>query len=62
MRSASRGWWFGQDVCFSLPSVVSARGIERVLPLQLSAEEEERLRRSAAVLKGVVATMSPKAA
>ena len=39
------------DVCLSLPSVVDATGVARVLHPTLSQEEHEGLRRSAAVLK-----------
>ncbi len=39
------------NVCLSLPSIVNRNGIEKVLYLKLSAEEEEKLQRSAAVIK-----------
>jgi L-lactate dehydrogenase len=38
-------------VCLSLPSIVGARGVEEVLELRLSAEEEQALRRSAEVVR-----------
>lgn len=39
------------DVCLSLPSVVGANGIHRVLEIPLSEEEEARLRRSAETIR-----------
>ena len=39
-----------QNLCLSLPSVVNRSGIEKVLHLHLTAEEEEKLRASAQVL------------
>ena len=35
------------DVCLSLPCVVGRRGVERVIPIKLTHEEELQLRRSA---------------
>lgn len=40
-----------RDVALSLPSVVGARGVEQVLPLDLTEAEEAALRRSAEVLR-----------
>jgi L-lactate dehydrogenase len=45
------------DVCFSLPTVVSRAGIERVIRLELNAVEEEGLQRSAAILKDQLAKL-----
>ena len=39
------------DVCLSLPSVVNRRGVEAVLDVPLSPEEEELLRRSAEAVR-----------
>lgn len=39
------------DICLSLPSIVDRNGIEKVLHLQLSAEEVRKLQESAQVLK-----------
>ncbi|MCL6447250.1 MAG: L-lactate dehydrogenase [Armatimonadetes bacterium] len=41
------------DVCLSLPSIVNRRGRVRILPVPMSAEEEEALRHSAAALKEI---------
>lgn len=40
-----------RDVCLSLPSVIGRNGVERVLSLALSADEEDRLRRSASSIR-----------
>jgi len=42
------------DVYFSLPAVVDAGGVERVLPLPLSETEQDALCRSAEVVRGVL--------
>jgi L-lactate dehydrogenase len=52
------GGQFGlQDVCLSLPTIVSHRGVERILELDLSPQELEKLQASAAVLKGIIAQL-----
>ena len=44
--------YYGVDgVCLSLPTVLSRRGIERVLRLQLSPQEARGVRQSAEVLR-----------
>lgn len=43
-----------QDVVLSIPSVVDANGIETVVPIELSDQELEALRNSAAVLKQMI--------
>jgi L-lactate dehydrogenase len=45
------------DVCLSLPTVVNRSGIERVLRLNLSADEIEKLRHSADVLRATIAQL-----
>jgi L-lactate dehydrogenase len=45
------------DVCLSLPSVINRRGIARVLELELSDDEREKLTESAAVLKSSIAEL-----
>ena len=42
------------DVCFSLPTVIDRRGVDKVLRLELSAQEVEKLRHSAEVLKATL--------
>jgi len=41
-------------VCLSMPAVVGAQGVERVLKLHLADDEREKLITSAALLKGVL--------
>ena len=49
-----RGFRGIQDVCLSLPRIVSCRGIEAPLPVPLSVEEEAGLQASAERIRGVV--------
>lgn len=46
-----------RDVCFSLPTVLNAGGVARVLPLPLNETEREQLRKSAEVLKATIARL-----
>lgn len=48
------GYYDIEDVYLSLPTVVSRGGVERVLHLPLNEQETEALRKSAAVLRGVL--------
>lgn len=41
------------DVCLSVPAIVNRRGVEYPLPVPMSAEEEEGLKRSADTIRGV---------
>ena len=43
-----------QDVCLSLPCVVGADGVENVLPLNLSAEEEKKLIESGQKMRSIL--------
>jgi L-lactate dehydrogenase len=54
VSSLVHGQYGLKDVCLSLPTVVSHRGIERVLQLVLSEDEREQLEKSAAVLKTTI--------
>jgi len=45
------------DVCISVPSIVDYRGVERLLPVPMSAEEETGLRASADSLRKVIRTL-----
>jgi L-lactate dehydrogenase len=47
------------DVCLSLPTIVGAGGVEKVLRVGLSAAEATALRRSAAVLHETIASLDP---
>ena len=42
------------DVCLSVPSIVSTRGVERVVDCKLSNDEMASLQSSAAILKGAI--------
>ncbi len=46
------------DVCLSLPCLVSERGVERIIKAALAAKEREALSRSASVLKKVIADLT----
>ena len=46
------------DVCLSLPCVVGAQGIEEVLTLHISPEEEQGLQESARTLKSTYASLT----
>lgn len=43
-----------EDVALSMPSIVGKDGIETLIPVRLSVEEQRKLRESAEVLKGVI--------
>jgi L-lactate dehydrogenase len=45
------------DVCLSVPSVVDRGGVETVLPVPLSGEEAQGLRRSADTVRGVIRSL-----
>ncbi len=51
VSSLMHGQYGVNDMCVSLPSIVGAQGVEEVLNLSLSTEEEEAFRRSAETLK-----------
>jgi L-lactate dehydrogenase len=42
------------DVCLSVPAIVNRRGVEYPLPVPLSAEEEQGLKKSAEAIRSVV--------
>jgi L-lactate dehydrogenase len=46
------------DVCFSMPAVVGKGGVERLLRPQLADDERDNLLKSAALLKGVLASVN----
>ena len=43
-----------EDVALSMPAIVGKDGIEDLMPVRLSVEEQRKLRESAEVLKGVI--------
>ncbi len=63
VSSLADGYYGLSDLCLSLPTVIDRGGVERVLRLDLSADELAGLRHSADVLKGVIASLElPRAA
>lgn len=42
------------DVCLSIPSLINRNGVERILRLELSAEEQEQFKHSANTLKEII--------
>jgi L-lactate dehydrogenase len=54
VSSLVQGQFGLNDVCLSLPTVVSHRGIERVLQLDLAPDEITKLQNSASVLKKTI--------
>jgi L-lactate dehydrogenase len=57
VSTALHGEFGISDVTFSIPAIVGANGAERIVPISLDAEETERLRASAGVLKATMATL-----
>ncbi len=51
VSSLMEGYYGVDDVCLSLPTLVNANGIEKVLELPLNQQEEEGFRKSADTLK-----------
>jgi L-lactate dehydrogenase len=49
-----------RDICLSLPSVVATNGIEEILMLNMSKEEEEGFRASAGHLKETLGSLQPQ--
>lgn len=45
------------DVCLSMPAIVNRRGVEYALPVPMSAEEDEGLRKSAEAIRGVISKL-----
>lgn len=46
-----------KDICISLPSIVGATGIQQVLPVDLSADEQERLRDSGLKMRSILSEL-----
>jgi L-lactate dehydrogenase len=60
VSSLMNGQYGVSDVCTSLPTIVGAAGVEEVLNLSLSPEEEELFRKSAQTLKERYAQIAKK--
>jgi L-lactate dehydrogenase len=57
VSSVLTGQYGIHDVCLSLPTIVHRAGVERVLELELNAEEEAKLRHSAQVLRQTIESL-----
>ncbi len=57
VSSMMNGQFGVSDICVSLPTVVGAKGIEKVLDIQLTAQEQELFQKSAQMLKERVAEL-----
>jgi L-lactate dehydrogenase len=57
VSSVIDGYYGVSDVAFSLPTVIDRGGVEQVIRLRLSDEEQEGLLRSAAVLRGHIESL-----
>lgn len=57
VSSLMTGQYGVRDICISVPTIIGARGVERVLPLALNADEEAAFRHSAATLAEHYATL-----
>ena len=58
VSSLVNGYYGISDVCLSLPTILNREGIQKVLHLELSAEEEAGLKKSAEVLKKTIESVS----
>lgn len=54
VSSVHNGRFGINDVALSLPSIVGKNGIEGIVPISLSAEEQDKLKNSAEILKKVI--------
>ncbi|NLO83327.1 MAG: L-lactate dehydrogenase [Clostridiales bacterium] len=52
ISSLMQGYYGVEDVCLSLPTLLNAKGVVKVLELPLNEEEKKGFRRSADILKG----------
>lgn len=57
VSSSITGAYGISDVCLSLPTVISRKGVERVLRVELTPSEQAGLRHSAEVLKRTIASV-----
>lgn len=46
-----------QDVALSVPAIIGRHGVERIVPFPLTREEEEKLRRSAAIIREAITSL-----
>ena len=57
VSSLMEGEYGLEDLCISVPTLVSQKGAEQVLEIPLDEKEHEKLRQSAAELKKVLETL-----
>ena len=57
VSSLTEDYYGIRHVCFSLPTVLNRRGVQKVLRLELCPDEAEKLRHSAAILQSIVQTL-----
>ena len=43
-----------EDVALSMPAIVGKDGVETLIPVRLSVDEQRKLKESAEILKGVI--------
>jgi L-lactate dehydrogenase len=58
VSSLTEDYYGIRHLCFSLPTVLNRRGVQKVLRLELPPDEAEKLRRSAAILQSIVQTLA----
>ena len=57
VSSLTEDYYGIRHVCFSLPTVLNRRGVQKVLRLELCPDEAEKLRHSAGILQSIVQTL-----
>lgn len=57
VSSLIEGYYGLNGVCVSVPTIVGSSGVEKVLEIQLSPDEQDSLQRSAAAMKQVIDTL-----
>ncbi len=45
------------DLCLGVPAIIGAKGVEKVIELQLTIEERQQFEESVAVIKNAVDTL-----
>lgn len=57
VSSLVKGEYGIDDICLSLPAIVGAEGVEKIVPISLNEEEQKAVQKSAAELKAVAQQM-----
>jgi L-lactate dehydrogenase len=58
VSSLTEDYYGIRHVCFSLPTVLNRRGVQKVLRLELHPDEAQKLRHSAEILQSIVQTLA----